>query len=229
MRSEEQNYTRVNRSEDAAEAFYTRLAPIYDFLAASEKKFVRMGLQLLDPQPGENILEIGFGTGYAQGLITAAVREGFSAGLDLSQGMARIALEKLRQSDHAGKAGLVCSNTLPIPFPTAYFEGVFSSFTLELFDSPQIPEVLQECRRVLKPGGRLVIVSLSKDQPLGLMGRIYEEFHIRYPKIADCRPIPVKSLVENAGFTILETRENKMWGLPVMILVASDNYFSSLP
>ncbi|NQS92094.1 MAG: methyltransferase domain-containing protein [Chloroflexi bacterium] len=220
MSTENQNFTRVDRSEGAAEAFYTRLAPIYDFLASSEKKFIRMGLKLLNPQPGESILEIGFGTGYAQGLIGPAVGEGFSTGLDLSQGMARIAQDRLQTTAPDVKVGLVCSNTLPIPFPDACFEGVYSSFTLELFDSPQIPKVLQECRRVLKLGGRLVIVSLSKDQPLGLMGRIYEEFHNRYPKIADCRPIPVKSLVENAGFNIIESWERKMWGLPVIILLA---------
>ncbi|RLD05948.1 MAG: 2-heptaprenyl-1,4-naphthoquinone methyltransferase, partial [Chloroflexota bacterium] len=108
-----------------------------------------------------------------------------------------------------------------IPFQGGFFDGVFTSFTLELFDSPHIPVVLSECRRVLKPGGKLVIVSLSKDRALGLMGRMYESFHDRFPKWADCRPIPIKSLVKDAGFIIRESQEYKMWGLPVGMVLAS--------
>lgn len=85
------SYNRVIRSEKEANKYYSRLSPIYDFLAASEKKFVNRGLALLAPSGGESILEIGFGTGYAQLFIGRAVQGGLSAGLDLSEGMSRIA------------------------------------------------------------------------------------------------------------------------------------------
>lgn len=215
-----QDFSRVNRPVQAAEGYYTNLSRVYDWLASSEKRFVRRGLDLLDPQPEDWILEIGFGTGYAQQRIAQAVSDGFSAGLDLSIGMGKVAHRRLSRVGFLGQVGLVRSDTLPIPVQSSVFNGIFSSFTLELFDSPLIPEVLGECRRVLTPGGRLVIVSLSKDNPLGLMGRMYESFHNRFPKWADCRPIPVRHLVEEAGFKILESREYKMWGLPVMNVLA---------
>jgi ubiquinone/menaquinone biosynthesis C-methylase UbiE len=216
-----QDFSRVNRPVQAAESYYSNLSKLYDWLASSEKRFIRLGLALLDPQPEERILEIGFGTGYAQQYIAQSVKNGLSAGLDLSIGMGRVAQKRLSRAGLLDQVDLVRSDTLPIPFQEGIFDGVFSSFTLELFDSPLMPKVLGECRRVLKPGGRLVIVSLSRDNPLGLMGKIYESFHNHFPNWADCRPIPVKILVKDAGFSILEFQEHKMWGLAVGIVLVS--------
>jgi ubiquinone/menaquinone biosynthesis C-methylase UbiE len=216
-----QDFSRVNRPVQAAESYYSNLSKFYDWLASSEKRFIRLGLALLDPQPGERILEIGFGTGYAQQYIAQSVKNGLSAGLDLSIGMGRVAQKRLSRAGLLDQVALVRSDTLPIPFQEGVFDGIYTSFTLELFDSPLIPEVLGEIRRVLKPGGRLVVVSLSKDRQLGLIGRIYESFHDRFPKLADCRPIPVNHLIEEAGFRIPEFREYKMWGIPVGMILST--------
>jgi demethylmenaquinone methyltransferase/2-methoxy-6-polyprenyl-1,4-benzoquinol methylase len=214
-------FSRVNRPVKEAGAYYTRLAPWYDLLAASEKKFIRTGLRILDPQPDERILEIGSGTGFAQILISGKLDKGISIGLDLSEGMGDIARKRVNQAGIMAHVGLVCSDTLPIPFPAQSFDAIFSSFTLELFDTPLIPEVLSECRRVLKPEGRLVIVSLSKDQPLSWMGRLYEAFHNRFPDWADCRPIPVAYLIQAAGYRIKRSIYSSIWGIPVGIVIAN--------
>jgi len=213
-------FSRVNRSMSEAERYYSRLSQVYDWLAASEKKFIDLGLELLNPLEGEKILEIGYGTGFAQENIIRAVGAGLSAGLDLSIGMGNAAKRNLSRTGLAERMALVQSDTLPIPFPRESFDGIFSSFTLELFDSPEIPKVLKECRRVLNGAGRLVIVSLSKDDPLPLIGRIYETLHNRYPLLLDCRPIPAQELLEKAGFEIQEVIKPSMWGLPVIILDA---------
>jgi len=215
-----QDFSRVNRPIQAAERYYSNLSGFYDWLASSEKRFIRLGLSLLHPQPGERILEIGSGTGYAQQYIAQSVKNGLSAGMDLSIGMGRVAQRRLSRAGLLDQVDLVRSDTLPIPFQDGSFDGIFTSFTLELFDSPHIPEVLRECRRVLKPDSRLVIVSLSKDRPLGLIGRMYESFHDRFPKFADCRPIPVRQLAEESGFKIQEFYEYKMWGIPVINIYA---------
>lgn len=209
------NYSRVNRPLSSAARYYNTLAPWYDLLASSEKRFIKSGLDLFSPQPSERILEIGFGTGYAMKRIIPHLKDGFYAGLDISQGMAYQTRNRLRRVGLMNRAGLICSDSLPLPFPTDTFEGIFSSFTLELFDTPHIPILLEECRRVLKPDGRLVIVSLSKDQPLGIMGRLYERFHDYYPTLADCRPIPVRQVLEENGFLVREIKLGRMWGLAV--------------
>jgi demethylmenaquinone methyltransferase/2-methoxy-6-polyprenyl-1,4-benzoquinol methylase len=210
----------VNRPLAKAGEYYTRLAPWYDFLAGSEKKFIRAGLDLLAPQYNEKILEIGFGTGFAQSQIIPALDDGVSIAVDISPGMAHQAQKKLMNAGIADRSNLVVSDSLPLPFRSNLFDAVFSSFTLELFDTPQIPILLGECQRILTPGGRLVVVSLSKDQPLGTIGRLYESFHDRFPTIADCRPVPVRHLLEDNGFQVNSCRIMKMWGLPVCLVSA---------
>jgi demethylmenaquinone methyltransferase/2-methoxy-6-polyprenyl-1,4-benzoquinol methylase len=99
-----------------------------------------------------------------------------------------------------------------------YFDAIFISFTLELFDTPEIPILLDECQRVLKSDGRLGLVALEKRDCRAV--RIYEWFHQRIPALVDCRPIYTVDSLEEAGFKISKREILKMWGLPVSIVVA---------
>jgi demethylmenaquinone methyltransferase/2-methoxy-6-polyprenyl-1,4-benzoquinol methylase len=94
------------------------------------------------------------------------------------------------------------------------------SFTLELFDTPEISKVLSQCRRSLRPGGRLVVVTLIKTEQPNFAERTYEWFHAKMPVSVDCRPIPAQAALEEADFEITNMIKEKMWGLPVEILVA---------
>jgi demethylmenaquinone methyltransferase/2-methoxy-6-polyprenyl-1,4-benzoquinol methylase len=98
-------------------------------------------------------------------------------------------------------------------------DGVFMSFTLELFDNPEIPRVLQECYRILKTGGRVAVVSMTKTNPPGVAVRIYEWFHEHMPNYADCRPIFARQALEQSGFVIQDVSVSSMWGLPVEIVL----------
>ena len=221
MSSTNHSYSRVNRPLSEAEVYYSRLSSFYDLLALSEKKFIRQGLSLLAAQEGESILEIGSGTGYAQIILARKIGKGICVGLDLSKGMCQIAQRNLNQKGLTSQGNIIRSDTLPIPFETGIFDAVFTSFTLELFDSPQIPLMLSECRRVLKPDGRIVVVSLSRDVALPWGGRLYEWLHDQFPKVLDCRPIPARLLLEKAGFEIIRDQLSLMWGLPVITIRAN--------
>jgi demethylmenaquinone methyltransferase/2-methoxy-6-polyprenyl-1,4-benzoquinol methylase len=99
-------------------------------------------------------------------------------------------------------------------------DGIFMSFTLELFDTPDIPRVLQECHRVLKPNGRLAVVCMTKTVPLGFAVRVYEWFHDHLPDYADCRPIFAQPVIRQIGFAVEYVNVSSMWGLPVEIILA---------
>jgi demethylmenaquinone methyltransferase/2-methoxy-6-polyprenyl-1,4-benzoquinol methylase len=215
--------TRVRRSKEEARAAYDRMSGWYDLLAgASEEKHVDAGLRKLNAQAGERILEIGFGTG--QALLSLAQSVGGSGqvyGVDISEGMTRIARGKVWQAglDHA--VGLISGDGAWLPLRDEAVDAVFMSFTLELFDTPRIPLVLAECRRVLREGGRLAVVSLARRGRERLPVRVYEWVHNRIPRYVDCRPIPVEEVLERAGFELEEVERRSMWGLPVDVVVGN--------
>lgn len=212
--------SRVVRSKEEARANYNRLSRWYDVVAGNtEKKYRDIGLQKLAAQPGERILEIGFGTGHCILALARAVGEtGKVCGIDLSDGMLAITQDRLRQAGLLERADLRVGDATQLPFANGEFDGVFMSFTLELFDSPEIPLVLAQCHAALRTGGRLALVSLVKKP--GTAVKIYEWFHEKMPVAVDCRPIYAQPELAAAGFTLKDVSNLSMWGLPIEIIRA---------
>jgi demethylmenaquinone methyltransferase/2-methoxy-6-polyprenyl-1,4-benzoquinol methylase len=113
---------------------------------------------------------------------------------------------------------LINTDAIHLPFTDGFFDAVFMSFTLELFDTPEISTMLSECHRVLKKGRCIGVVSLSKKND-ALLSRMYEWLHELFPGVLDCRPIFVEEALNEAGFTTQDASLISMWGLPVEIIV----------
>jgi len=179
----------------------------------------RAGLAMLKARAGENLLEIGFGTGHSLTLLAKAVGAGGKVfGLDLSDKMLKLAKANLAKARLLERARLRCGDAAHLPYANASLDGVFMSFTLELFDTPEIPKVLGECKRVLRSGGRIVIVGMSKDATHDPLIGVFEWTHKHFPNFLDCRPIYVREALENAGFKIKRTLKKHMW-IPVEIVL----------
>jgi ubiquinone/menaquinone biosynthesis C-methylase UbiE len=220
--SEAVQISRVNRTKDEARAAYNRISRRYDALAgSSERRFINTGLQSLAAAKGEIALEIGFGTGHAILALARAVgNAGRVYGIDISDGMLKITQERIEKAGLAGRVELRRGDATQLPFEADFFDAVFMSFTLELFDTPDIPKVLRECCRVLRAGGRLCVVAMAMDEQPGLMLRLYEWAHEKLPRYVDCRPIFVMQEIADAGFPVINATRTSMWGLPVEIVLA---------
>lgn len=212
---------RVLQSKDETRAFYDKISGVYDLLAEHSEGPVRQaGLDQLALAPGERALEIGYGTGHCVLQLAEAVGpEGKVFGIDLSEGMRLRAQERLRKEHLIGRVELICGDATSLPYPDGCMDAVFMSFTLELFDTPDIPRVLAECKRVLRAGGRIGVVGITKEGKEGFAVEAYEWTHQHFPNLLDCRPIFVRRALEHSGFSIRDATIENMW-VPVEIVIA---------
>lgn len=214
--------SRVFRSKQQAMTAYDRLSLWYDWLASgSERPLAALGLKKLDVSTGEMVLEIGSGTGYGLLVLAEAVGDaGRVHGIDISHGMIKVARGKIAHKKLSHRISLEQGDAAVLPFYSDAFHAIFISFALELFDTPEIPTVLSECRRVLRSGGRICVVAMARGEQEDIPQRIYEWFHQHLPAYVDCRPIFVQSALDLAGLPVQEVVHKFMWGLPVEICIA---------
>ncbi len=212
---------RVLQSKSEIRAFYNKIARAYDLLAdRSEAPMRRKGLEKLAVEPGSRALEIGFGTGHCLiDLALAVGPQGRVLGVDLSDEMVALSRRRLQSSGCSDVVDLVLADAERLPVATGSLDFIFTSFTLELFDTPEIPTVLAECHRTLRPGGRLGVVALTKAGEPGFAVKAYEWTHRHFPNLLDCRPIYARQALAEAGFGIVAADLDQMW-VPVEIVVA---------
>ncbi len=151
-------------------------------------------VQLLNAQPADHILEIGFGPGLAIQELAKVVRQGRVAGIDFSRTMVRAAQRRNVAAIKAGRVELTYGEAANLPFEASSFDKVFGIHTIYFWHKPQ--DTLREVWRVLRPGGMLAITVLPR-----------EKWNASDPNApvgtADCRPYSGDEIVRmlaHAGF-----------------------------
>ena len=163
---------------------FDRIAPRYDRLNrilsfGADVGWRRRAVALGRLGPGERALDVGAGTGdLAAGLLRVSDRSARVIAVDLSTEMLRIAARRLPGDRYAA----VIANADGLPMPDASVDRVISGFTLR--NIGDLPRALAEMRRVLRPGGRAVLLELSHP-PHPLFGRLYRwYFDALAPRLA---------------------------------------------
>lgn len=122
-----------------------------------------------------DFLDIGCGTG---DLAIAVLRKDPKArvtGIDLSSPMLEIAERKTRAAGLQARATYQVGNATALPFGDHTFDGIVSAFCLRNIDGRA--KAFDEMRLVLRPGGTIVILELTK--PAATLPRLIHQFHTR--------------------------------------------------
>ncbi|TFH35860.1 MAG: methyltransferase domain-containing protein [Dehalococcoidia bacterium] len=187
-----------------------------------ERAAQNRALRLLAVKETDIALEVGSGPGHTLVQVARIMgTRGRVVGIDISKGMLRTARGRLVREKLLSRAHLTRGDAVRLPFKEDSFDAAYLGFTLELFDTSEMPLVLAELRRVIRPGGRFAVVGMTRSEGASRMLRLYEWLHIAWPRVIDCRPIHVRRTIEQAGFTAMTAETRHICGLPVEIVVAT--------
>ena len=131
-------------------------------------------------KPGK-VLDIGCGTGdLTIELISKSGEDVEITGVDFNRNMMRIAEERVEKLNRGSKVSFVSGDVANLPFPGDYFESVGTAFAFRnlTYKNPMAECNIAEVLRVLKIGGRLVILETSQPKP-GLIRHVCH-FYVRY-------------------------------------------------
>jgi len=134
--------------------FYTSFAAGYDWIVKTLpvwRNWIKAALPWIQ---GTNVLEVSFGTGF---LLTRYADQFNTYGIDYNQRLAQVAKENLRKSDL--KAYLQVADVESLPYKTETFDTLVN--TMAFTGYPDGEMALSEMSRVLRPGGRIVMIDIN--------------------------------------------------------------------
>lgn len=196
---------------------YDHIGACYDWFEFHESEAKRKALQWLALEAGQHVLHIGVGSGRDHQALSRSVEpNGVAIGLDLSWSMASLTQKRTGSP--------ICQADVRwLPFAEASFDCLFAAYVLDLLPSEDIATVLRAFWRVLNPGGKMVLCSLTEGVDR-LSRRVIALWKMAYsvsPWIcAGCRPLQLFDEVKKAGFALVQRQVVVQMGIPSEIILA---------
>lgn len=137
----------------------------------------RFTIELSGVRPGQRVLDIAGGTGDLAARFSRLVGgQGQVVLADINESMLRVGRDKLIDHGAVGNIDYVQADAQHLPFPDDYFDCITIAFGLRNVTDKAL--ALRSMLRVLKPGGRLLVLEFSKPRS-ELLGKAYDLYSFR--------------------------------------------------
>lgn len=166
---------------------FDRIAPRYDLLnrllsLGTDLSWRRRALDRARLGEGERALDVGTGTGdFALALLARAHRSATVTGVDVSPGMLNVAERRAAKAGLGARYERLIASVESLPFVDGAFDVAVAGFVIR--NVGDIPRGLREMRRVLRPGGRAVILDLHTPRN-PTVRRLYRSYSFLSPRLA---------------------------------------------
>ena len=161
-------------------------------------------LEMANIKTGEKVLEVATGPGLTIVELSKRIgRETKIYGIDTSTGMLSLA-EKNLLAHGFSNFQLKEADSRHLPFENNMFDFLYNGYMLDLIPVQDMPKILNEFYRVLKPGGRMILLNMSKRDEATKTSRetLYSILPAKFTLyvLGGCRPVLMENMVNAAGF-----------------------------
>ena len=184
---------------------YDRTAWFYDVWATlTETKAQDRAIEVANIQDETTILDVAVGTGRLFNRIVERNPNGRNFGIDISKGMLAKAKSRLSKQPNSNYS-LDIGSAFDIKMENYSIDLLFNNYMFDLISFDQMDLIIDEFSRVLKPGGKLVLVNMTKAEQFG--AGLYESiYRLSPPLMGGCRGVQMFDLLTEHGFKLI-TRE----------------------
>jgi ubiquinone/menaquinone biosynthesis C-methylase UbiE len=197
---------------------YNWIAPIYDLFGIfMESKARQRAIDMAAIKNGEKILEVAFGTGLNFVEILKRNPQGWVDGIDVSMKMLERARKRISKTGQKNYT-LYLGDCRHLPFEDGTFDILMTQYLLDILPIEDFIPILLEFRRVLKDGGKIVLVNMTKGERW--LNKIYEEIYkLKPPLLAGCRGVMAQPFLEEIGFKEFEREFVSQLGFPSEVVL----------